>query len=80
MKTYAINNYIPSIEELIGQVKHGEEIILTDHGLVVAKIIPFGLTEKAEMAQPGVWKKLPKKLWISDEFDQPLDDFKEYME
>ncbi|MFZ4703102.1 MAG: type II toxin-antitoxin system Phd/YefM family antitoxin, partial [Candidatus Methylumidiphilus sp.] len=78
--TYAISHQTPSLEELIGEVKQGEEIILTDHGQAVAKIIPFKVAEKAEMAQPGLWKDLPGKFWMSADFDEPLEDFKEHME
>lgn len=29
---------------------------------------------------PGLWKDLPGKFWMSEDFDEPLEDFKEYME
>lgn len=30
--------------------------------------------------KPGIWKNLPKRVWIAPDFDAPLDDFKEYRE
>ncbi len=39
----------------------------------------------AERAKPGLWKELRGygclrgKLWISPDFDEPLEDFKDYM-
>jgi len=39
MKTYALNKEMPELAVLIEEVKHGEEIILTDHDCPVAKIV-----------------------------------------
>ena len=30
-------------------------------------------------ARAGLWKDLPGPFWISDDFDEPLEDFKDYM-
>lgn len=80
MKTYALNNQIPPLAELIEEVKQGEEIILTDHAQAVAKIVPFAPATEAGRAKAGLWKDLPGKYWMSADFDEPLEDFKEYME
>lgn len=32
------------------------------------------------MAKPGIWKDLPGEFWMSADFDEPLEDFKEYIE
>lgn len=34
----------------------------------------------AKKATPGLWQSLPGPFWISPDFDEPLDDFQEYME
>ncbi len=31
-------------------------------------------------AIPGLWKNLPNRFWMSSGFDEPLADFKDYME
>lgn len=31
-------------------------------------------------AKAGLWKDLPQRFWMSDDFDAPLEDFREYME
>ncbi|MBE2287748.1 MAG: DUF2281 domain-containing protein [Prosthecobacter sp.] len=31
-------------------------------------------------AKPGLWKNLQGTFWMSPDFDEPLEDFKEYME
>jgi prevent-host-death family protein len=65
----------PLFGELVRAVKQGEEIVLTDHGQAVAKIIPLMPIENTEMAKPGIWKGLPGRLRMSADFDEPLEDF-----
>lgn len=40
--------------------------------------------EAAKTANPrataGLWKDFPNRFWMSADFDEPLEDFKEYME
>ena len=31
-------------------------------------------------AKAGLWKSLPDRFWMSADFDEPLEDFREYME
>ena len=30
-------------------------------------------------AKPGLWKDLPDRFWMAADFDEPLEDFKDYM-
>lgn len=30
-------------------------------------------------AKPGLWKDMPGRFWMSADFDEPLEDFKDYM-
>jgi hypothetical protein len=53
---------------------HGEELVITKHR-------PFKLTRSPRTSwpcQPGSAKD--KKYWMAEDFDAPLEDFKEYME
>lgn len=50
----------------------GEEIIITQDDKPIAKISPIKRELKRGSAKG--------KVWISDDFDQPLEDFEEYME
>jgi len=36
--------------------------------------------DEKNRARPGLWKTLPGRFWMADDFDAPLDDFGEYME
>lgn len=73
MKTAAISEVKAFISEYLAKVKAGEEIIVTDRGKPVAKIVPL---ERGEMELPsylleleraGIVKigagKLPKGFW-----------------
>ncbi|QQR80766.1 MAG: DUF2281 domain-containing protein [Deltaproteobacteria bacterium] len=78
MKTYAIEQH-PKIDALIQEIAIGEEIILTAHTKPVAKVIPFpSLTDNTKQFRKA--GSLKGKIWMSPDFDEPLDEFKEYME
>jgi prevent-host-death family protein len=76
MKTYALNNPIPPLAELIEEVKQGEEIILTDHNQPVARLVAIPSPARPR-ARAGT---LRGKIRMAPDFDEPLDDFREYME
>ena len=67
-----------SLIELIKKANDGEEVIITYGEEPVAKIIATSkkyLTSKKKI-KTGSAKGL---IEIADDFDEPLDDFKEYM-
>lgn len=50
----------------------GEEIVITQEDKAVAKISPIKRPLKRGTAKG--------KVWMSDDFDEPVEDFQEYME
>lgn len=62
------------LADLVEQAKHGEEVILTEGGEPVAKIIPISRVKPQR--QFGSAKGL---ITIAEDFDEPLEDFREYM-
>ncbi len=38
------------------------------------------VNSETSRATPGLWKNMPERFWMSPDFDEPLEDFKEYME
>ena len=63
------------ISKVLDLAIQGEEIVITQDNKPVAKISPI----------PPVLRSLKRgsakgKVWMSDDFDEPLEDFKEYME
>jgi prevent-host-death family protein len=59
---------------LVEQAKHGAEVVLTDRGEPVAKIIPISTAQPQR--EFGSARGL---ITMSDDFDEPLEDFHEYM-
>ncbi len=59
------------ISKLLDLAIHGEEIVITQDDKPVAKISPIKRPLKRGSAKG--------KVWMSDDFDQPLEDFQEYM-
>jgi antitoxin (DNA-binding transcriptional repressor) of toxin-antitoxin stability system len=65
------------LAELIERLTPGEEIVITRADQPVAKLISQkALPQKPR--QPGTLKGAI--LYMADDFDAPLEDFKEYME
>jgi prevent-host-death family protein len=57
------------------QVMHGKEVVLGKHGKPVAKIVP--LPQRQQPRKPGI---LAGKIWIDDDFDEPLPELIAAME
>jgi len=66
-----INKQIYNLMETVGK---GEEIVITKDNAPIAKIIPFG--KNKPKPQFGSAKGM---ITMSDDFDEPLEDFDEYM-
>ena len=54
----------------------GEEVVLTENGQPLAKLVKTGQTSWP--CQAGSAKD--KKHWMAPDFNDPLEEFKEYME
>ena len=65
------------LAKFINAVLKGEEIVITQDNRPVVKLMPLELPPKRYPAKVGSAKGL---VWISDDFDEPLEEFKEYME
>ena len=60
------------LSKLLDLAIKGEEIVITQDNKPVAKISPIKRPLKRGSAKGEVW--------MSDDFDEPLEDFQEYME
>ena len=58
---------------LIERARRGEDVILTENNQPLVRLVAAG---DAEQRQPGSAKGL---IHIDDDFDEPLEDFQEYM-
>ncbi len=67
-----------SVKDLLARLKLDREIVITDSNQPVAKLTavnePAAATPKRR--QGGQSDSI---VWISPDFDEPLEDFKEYM-
>src|SRR5256886_15776876 len=73
MKTAAVSKLKASLSEYLARVKAGEEVIVTERGKPIAKIVPFGGNQAEipahllEKARAGLIRlgsgKLPKGFW-----------------
>lgn len=62
------------LSRLVVQAAQGEEVILTSDGEPVAKIIPI-----ARAKAPRKFGSARGMIRMADDFDAPLDDFRDYM-
>ena len=67
-----INQAKSNLPNLLDLAIQGEEIVITQDNKPIAKISPIKRSLKRGSAKG--------KVWISDDFDEPLEDFQEYME
>ena len=65
-----------SLNDLVEAAIDGEEVILLRGNLPVAKIMSIDVP-KRRPAKAGSAKGL---VWMSEDFDEPLEEFKEYVE
>lgn len=61
------------LEELIEQASRGEVVIITKNDR------PFARLSSAEGKRQRQFGSVKGKIWMSDDFDEPLEDFREYM-
>lgn len=74
---------ISDVQKLLPKLIHdlqkgGEEIAITDNGIEVAKIV-LPSVDKAHLV-PRLGAQRGSVLYMAPDFDEPLEDFKEYME
>jgi antitoxin (DNA-binding transcriptional repressor) of toxin-antitoxin stability system len=63
------------IESLLQSALQGEEVIITHNNQPILKLIQFSQPPKRR--QRGSAKG---QIWMAPDFDEPLEDFREYME
>ena len=73
MQTITVTEAAERLSDLIDAALRGEEIIITKGDRSVVKLMP---TQPVKNRQPGSAKG---QVWMSDDFDEPLEDFKDYM-
>jgi len=75
MKTIDINQALPQILLLIEKAVDGEEIIITKNNQPIVKLVSLQPLPKL----PPLFGSDQGLISITDDFDEPLEDFKDYM-
>ncbi|HTU92812.1 MAG TPA: hypothetical protein VMF69_22210 [Gemmataceae bacterium] len=76
MPTVSLDEAQAHLREIVISLQPGEEIVLTENGQPLAKLVKTQRTSwpcKAGSAKGKV-------LYVAPDFDAPLEEFKEYME
>lgn len=63
------------LSSILEKVAQGQSFIITKRGQPIAAIKPFSPPPKKRIL--GLWRD---RIWVAPDFDEPLEDFKEYME
>jgi prevent-host-death family protein len=69
MKTYNVHAAKTHLSRLIEEAAAGEEVVIARAGKPVARLLPF--EPRAEPRRPDLLKG---KIWIADDFDDPLPE------
>jgi prevent-host-death family protein len=77
MSTVTVEEAQTKLSELIEGLTPGEEIVITRNNRPVARLVGEPAPARRPR-QPGSARD--KILYMAEDFDAPLDDFKEYME
>ena len=76
MQTITVTEAAEKLSDLIDAAMRGEEIVITKGDHSVVKLMPTQPIKRYP-AKAGTAKG---QVWMSDDFDEPLEEFKEYME
>lgn len=73
MQSITVAEAAQKLSDLIDAALRGEEVVITKDDHSVVKLIP---ASPIKNRQPGSAKG---QVWMSDDFDEPLEEFEEYM-
>jgi antitoxin (DNA-binding transcriptional repressor) of toxin-antitoxin stability system len=77
MSTITLEDAQANLPEVINRLQPGEELVILRHNQPVAKLVGEGARTRTPRI-PGSAKG--KILYMAEDFDAPLEDFREYME
>jgi antitoxin (DNA-binding transcriptional repressor) of toxin-antitoxin stability system len=77
MQQITLEEASKNLSGLVEAALNGEEIFLLKDNQPVIRLLSLETEVKRRPAKAGSAKGL---VWIADDFDAPLEDFKEYME
>lgn len=78
MTAVSIQEAKAKLSELIRKLKPGDEVIITEKNVPVARLVPAVRPPERQPRRPGTLRGTV--LYMAPDFDAPLEDFKDYME
>lgn len=75
--TITVEDAQARLREVISRLAPGEELIITDNAEPVAKLVA---ARPARQARPAPGLGRGSVLYMAPDFDEPLDEFREYTE
>ena len=76
METYTVKNAQNSLNELLSDAHEGKMVVFTAENGWAVKLVPTPIRAK----KPRKAGSARGQVWMSDDFDDPLEDFADYME
>jgi prevent-host-death family protein len=70
-QTVSIDEAQEKLPDLVAQALAGNEVIITEHGKPVARLVPVPIAPPKKKRVAGLNRGT---IWTSEDFDQPLPD------
>jgi prevent-host-death family protein len=78
MTTISIEEAQANLPDLIHRLSSGDEVVITENNHPVARLVPTVTEPLPQSREPGFLRG--SVLYMSPDFDAPLEDFRDYME
>lgn len=78
MTKISIEEAQAQLPDLIHRLHSGDEVVITKNNQPVARLMATAVEPRQQPRQPGTLRG--SVLYMSPDFDAPLDDFRDYME
>ncbi len=72
MKRVNMHEAKTHLSRLVEEAVNGEEVVIARAGRPLVTLVPY--VEKKQLRKPGGWEG---KVWISDDFDDPMPEFED---
>ncbi len=76
METYTVQNAQKSLDELLSDAHKGKTVVITAENGWAVTLVPTPISAKKSRKAGSA----RGQVWMSDDFDDPLEDFADYME
>ena len=80
MTTVMLEEAKERLETLLAKVADGEEVIVTREDGSAYKIVPARQPQPQPRANRGLVGSAKGEIWMSEDFDEPLEDFEKSSE